>query len=61
MAVKKPALFMMGQDVRKMEQKLGARGSTTTLLIVGGVVLVGVAALLIMSDCDACDVEPASQ
>lgn len=40
-----PALFVGGQNVAASRERLGASGSTRTLLIVGGVVIVAVVVL----------------
>lgn len=59
LAAKKPALFMMGQDVAKLqEQKLGIDRSTKTLLIVGGLAAVALAVYLITTDCGTCAEQP---
>lgn len=60
LSAKKPAIFMMGQDVAKMQQKLGIGGSTSTLLIVGGVAIAALAVYLITDECDACKARPAN-
>lgn len=45
----KPALFLAGQDVGEFKGKAQLSG-TTTALIVGGVILVGVVAAVLISD-----------
>lgn len=54
---KAPALFLNGQDLAQTKRKLGANGSSKTWLIVGGVLLAGAVAILLLKDCDACDRE----
>ncbi|MDP8993940.1 MAG: hypothetical protein M3N07_02995 [Pseudomonadota bacterium] len=45
----RPELFVGGARVRDLERRLGATGSTTTLLVLGGLA-VGAAALVMLSD-----------
>lgn len=44
-----PALFVGGQNVAATRQRLEAKGSTRTLLIVGGVVVVAVVVLAVVA------------
>jgi hypothetical protein len=54
---RKPALFMMGQDVSQMKRRLGFGGGSTALYIIGGVAI-SVAAAVLLLDGDGSNAEP---
>lgn len=54
---RQPLLLIGGQDTSSIKRRLGVNGSaTTTLLVVGGLALAGLAVLLITSDNNECPI-----